>query len=221
MEVKIEITAHFISSFIVGTGSLGDALTNKPTFKDGRSRPIIPASAFKGRLRHHCERLLKALQSDDHAACQAPDPANTCPLSPHWLNDYCPVCRLFGSPKRPSPLTFGDWSWAFNDEAPTQIRTGVSIGRRRRVAEPQRLYDLEAVDPLTAPYTGMIQGHLADDDAHALAALLWAGIRNMKTVGGGRGSGLGRCDMAAVVRINNQKVGETWLRQGLDHWRRS
>ncbi len=219
MEIKIELTARFLSPFNVGSGALGDALTNKPTLKDGRSRPIIPASAFKGRLRHTCERLLKTLQEDDHAVCQAPDPAAACPLSPHWLNDYCPACRLFGSPKRPSPLTFSDWTWALSDAAPTQIRAGVSIRRSRRVAEPQRLYDLEAADPLTAPYKGVIQGHLADDDAPALAALLWAGIRDLKSIGGGRGSGLGRCKIEAVVRIDGRKVDESWLRQGLTHWR--
>ena len=220
MDINIRIHADFAAPFLVGTGALGDTLTNKPTIKNGQQQPIIPASAFKGRARHQCEQLLRALQANERAVCHAPDPAVTCPLDPHWLNDYCPVCQIFGSPKRPSPLTFTDWRWQGRlDAAPTVLRTGVSIQRRRRVAEPQRLYDLEAVDPVGWQYMGHINGRLPDHTAQPLAALLWGGIRSLKTIGGGRGSGLGRVQVQADVRVDGHKVDESWLRDGLTHWR--
>ena len=219
MLLNVHLNATFAAPFNVGTGSLSDALTNKPTIKNGRDRAFIPASAFKGRLRHTCERLLRALQDSDYAACHAPDPAATCPLDPHWLNDYCPICLLFGSPKRPSPLNFSDWHWAGRqlEQPPTQIRTGVSIRRSRRVAEPQRLYDLETVDSLGSAYQGQIEGHLDDDQAQALAALLLAGLREFKTIGGGRGSGLGRCRLQVQMILGSKDVSqdEAWLRAGL------
>lgn len=220
MEITLRIYADFAAPFLVGTGALGDTLTNKPTIKNGRQQPIIPASAFKGRARHQCEQLLRTLQANEHAVCHAPDPANTCPLDSHWLNKYCPVCQLFGSPKRPSPLTFTDWKWQGRLEAaPTLIRTGVSIRRNRRVAEPQRLYDLEAVDPAGKRYEGRVSGHLPANDIQPLTALLWAGIRSLKTIGGGRSSGLGRVQLQVEVRVDGRKVEDDWLRDGLNHWR--
>lgn len=218
MQVTIEVRVRFAAPFNVGTGALGDALTNKPTLKDDQQRPLIPGSAFKGRLRHTSERLLRALQDSDAAACHAPDPASTCPLDPHWLNDYCPICRIFGSPRRPSPLMFSDLRWMAGGQeaAPTRIRTGVSIRRNRRVAEPQRLYDLEAVDATAdLTYTGAINGHVNDADAQALLALLVVSLRELQTLGGGRGSGLGRCEVEATLRINRRPVDEDWVRNGL------
>jgi CRISPR/Cas system CSM-associated protein Csm3 (group 7 of RAMP superfamily) len=219
LHVQIEINAFFTSPFIVGTGALGDALADKPTLKNGRQQPIIPGSSFKGRLRHTCERLLRALLEEDSAACHAPDPAFTCPLDPAWLGAYCPICRLFGSPRRPSPLFFTDFRWLERGlAAPTLVRTGVSIRRNRRVAEPQRLYNLETVDPLEVNYRGEINGHVTDGDAQALLALLLVGIRDMKTIGGSRSSGLGRCRLEATMRLDGRRLKDEagWLRQGLE-----
>jgi CRISPR/Cas system CSM-associated protein Csm3 (group 7 of RAMP superfamily) len=198
---------------------MGETPSNKPTLKDAHQRPIIPGSALKGRLRHTCEQLTRALLAADTAVCHAPDPAATCPLDPAWLGHYCPVCRLFGSPRQPSTLRFTDLRWSEPElVTPTLIRTGVSINRRRRVAEPQRLYDLEAVDPLTIPYQGRITGHLNETEAEtqALLALLLAGLQTMTTLGGGRSSGLGRCQIRAVTRVGQQLVDETWRRAGLE-----
>lgn len=130
------------------------------------------------------------------------------------------MCQLFGSPKRPSSLIFTDWQWQGRVEsAPTLIRTGVSIRRNRRVAEPQRLYDMEAVDPVGRHYQGRVSGHLPAGDAQSLTALLWAGIGSLKTIGGGRGGGLGRAQLQVEVRVDGRKVDDTWLRDGLNHWR--
>lgn len=219
MQVEIDLTVTFQAPFSVGTGALGDALTNRPTIKNGKLEAIIPGSSLKGRLRHRCERLLRALLADDAAACGAPNPANTCPLDPAWLRQYCPICRIFGSPRRPGPLMFSDLTWhgRLLEKPPTLLRTGVSIRRSRRVAEPQRLYDLEAVDAAAELlYRGTISGHLNDDDAQALAALLWAGLRELQTLGGGRGSGLGRCRVTPRVRAGGRAVDDAWLRAGLE-----
>jgi CRISPR/Cas system CSM-associated protein Csm3 (group 7 of RAMP superfamily) len=214
--VEIELKVTFLTPFIVGTGALGETLSNKPTIKDAQQRPIIPGSAWKGRLRHTCERLARSLLADDHAVCRTPDPAAACPLDPAWLGYYCPACRLFGAPRRPSTLRFTDLHWDDDSlEPPTLIRTGVSINRLRRAAEPQRLYDLEAVDPLDVVYKGRITGALNETEGQALAALLLGGLQAMTTLGGGRGSGLGRCRIEAQARIDKGVVDEAWRREGL------
>lgn len=215
MKVQIEIKANFAAPFMVGSGALGDVLSDKPTIRDGQQRPIIPASAFKGRLRQRYEQLLRALLDDDGAACHAPAPQSTCPLDPAWLGNYCPVCRVFGSPQRPSSLMFSDLRWQEDLAAPSVIRSGVSIRRSRRVAEPARLYDLEAVDPVQIQYLSQITGFLVEDDAQALLALLLVSIQDIQTLGGGRGSGLGRCHLETRMRVNGKRVNEAWLRQGL------
>lgn len=219
MHISIDVTAALHTPFNVGTGALGDAFTDKPTVKNGQQHAFIPGSAFKGRLRHTCERLLRALLDDDHAACHTPDPANTCPLDRAWLGAYCPICRLFGSPRRPGPLTFSDLHWqgqAVDIAPPTLLRTGVSIRRSRRVAEPQRLYNLEAVDALSIAYRGQISGHLPDADAQALVALLLGGVNALASIGGGRGSGLGQATFTARARIDNRLVDDAWMRHGLE-----
>jgi len=213
--VDIDLRITFITPFAVGTGAMGETQTNKPTIKDARQQPFIPGSALKGRLRHTCERLARSLLDDDRAACHAPDPATTCPLDPAWLDQYCPVCRLFGSPRRPSTLRFTDLHRLEPATAPTLIRTGVSINRRRRAAEPQRLYDLEAVDPLDMVYRGHITGYLNEAEGQALIALLLGGLHTLTTLGGGRGSGLGHCAIQAQARVDRRLVDESWQRAGL------
>lgn len=216
MLVDIDLRITFLTPFTVGTGAMGHTQTNKPTIKDALQRPLIPGSALKGRLRHTCERLACSLLDDDDAVCHAPNPATTCPLDTKWLDQYCPVCRLFGSPRRPSSLRFTDLHWLEPvAAAPTLIRSGVSINRRRRVAEPQRLYDLETVDPLDVVYRGHITGHLNEAEGQALIALLLGGLHGLTTLGGGRGSGLGRCAIQAQTRIDRRLVDAAWQRDGL------
>jgi CRISPR/Cas system CSM-associated protein Csm3 (group 7 of RAMP superfamily) len=221
--LQIKVTAVFTSPFTVGTGALADSLADKPTIKDGLNRPFIPASSVKGRLRHTCEKLIRALQNDEHAACPAPNPQFTCPLDPARLGDYCPVCLIFGSPRRPSPLVFADLRQAESDvDIPTVVRTGVSIGRRRRVAEPQRLFRLETVAPLPQiEYMGEISGHLTGANSQALVALLVGGLTMMNTIGGSHARGLGRCRLEAITTVDGQPVDGDWLRKGLDIWQGS
>ncbi|MCZ7672185.1 MAG: RAMP superfamily CRISPR-associated protein [Chloroflexi bacterium] len=216
MLLDIDLKITFLTPFSVGTGAMGETATNKPTIRDARHHPIIPGSAFKGRLRHTCEGLVRSLLNADNAVCHAPVPDTSCPLDPAWLGQYCPVCRLFGSPRRPASLYFTDLRWQDNTlAAPSLIRTGVSINRRRHAAEPLRLYDLEAVDALDIVYQGRISGHLNEAEGQALVALLLGSLRTLTTLGGGRGSGLGRCHIEAQTRVDQRLVKEAWQRDGL------
>jgi CRISPR/Cas system CSM-associated protein Csm3 (group 7 of RAMP superfamily) len=221
MHLQIELTAVFTTPFNVGTGALANTYTDRPTIKNGQQRPIIPGSSYKGRLRHTCEQILRALQQDDAAACQPPVANQMCPLNDDWAGQYCPICRLFGSPNRHGPLRFSDLQWDALDslEAPTEIRTGVAIRRSRRVAEPQKLYNQELFGPLPQTrYTGEIVGHLVDDDSQQLAALLVAGLRQMHTIGGGQTGGLGHCTFETKIRIDGRLQDDTWFKEELARW---
>ncbi len=221
MKIEIGLTAVFQTPFNVGTGALANIATNRPTIKDGRLRVIIPGSSYKGRLRHTCERLLRTLQQNETAVCQPPVANQMCPLHQARPGEFCPVCRLFGSPLRQGSLKFSDLHWqeSVGEAQLTDIRTGVSIRRSRRVAEPQRLYDQEVFGPLPETiFSGTITGHLPDDDSQALVALLLAGLRQLHTVGGGQTGGLGHCRFQASTRIDNRPQDQTWYKEGLRQW---
>lgn len=220
MQIDITLAVHFRTPFNVGTGALAEQWTDRPTLRDATGRPIVPGSALKGRLRHTCEALLRTLADSDEAACRAPAPDAMCPLRPRHHGDYCPICRLFGAPRRPSPLFFSDLRRATAaPPTPVLLRTGVSIRRNRRVAEAQRLYDQEAAAPVAGMgFRGDIRGHLSDADAPALLALLWGGLRALDTLGGGRTGGLGFCDIEAIVSADGRPLDNAALEEGLRQW---
>jgi CRISPR/Cas system CSM-associated protein Csm3 (group 7 of RAMP superfamily) len=221
MHVRIELTAVFKTPFNVGTGALANAYTDRPTIKNGQQRPIIPGSSYKGRLRHTCERLLRTLQQNDAATCHPPVANTMCPLNDNWSGDFCPICRLFGSPTRPGPLHFSDLNWDADAglEAPTDIRAGVAIRRSRRVAEPQKLYNTELFGPeLQTRYKGVISGHLVEADSQQLIALLLAGLRHMHTIGGGQTGGLGHCEFETRLTLDKQPQNDAWFEEGLAQW---
>ena len=127
---------------------------------------MIPASQLKGRLRHECEKLARGL---GWPVCESPAAERMCPQraglsaeqkepfnrdsyrlhqGPGESHDetqtHCLICQLFGNPSLSARLQFSDLvCTAPADTLPEVIRPGVSINRRRRTAEEQKLYFLE------------------------------------------------------------------------------
>jgi CRISPR/Cas system CSM-associated protein Csm3 (group 7 of RAMP superfamily) len=158
---------------------------------DWRGLPFIPGSSLKGRLRHTCKQLAEGL---DLVTCAEPRAETMCPNGP-IPDDYCPVCRLFGSIGNPSPLTISDLPLVEPEfltqrarPLPTSLRYGVGISRRRRVAEDNLLFDTEVFTPGgPVTYAGEIRGEV---DENGLG-LLVAGLENLFTLGNSKTSGLG------------------------------
>ena len=235
MRTEINLKVTFRTPFVVGTGAMTGSDADKPTAKDANHRPIIPASALKGRLRHRCEALIRALADDQNAVCHGPAAEQMCPLDPDRLDrwpEVCPICQIFGGPGRPGALTFSDLHWALADEwpgndqpPPTDIRYGVSIRRARRVAEPQRLFTLETFGPATETvYTGRIVGYFPDqdDDRYWRVALVLGGLRLIHALGGGRSRGLGWCQIDAqaydVLDGDRFDIETEMLQEALRQW---
>ncbi len=65
MRVEIDLQITFKTPFCIGSGAMADSLAKKPMLKDARRRPVLPGSTLKGRLRHECERVVRALTQDD------------------------------------------------------------------------------------------------------------------------------------------------------------
>jgi CRISPR/Cas system CSM-associated protein Csm3 (group 7 of RAMP superfamily) len=217
----IELVAIINTALCVGAGGSSGSLADKPILKDSQGRLVIPASQLKGRLRHECEKLARAL---GWPVCESPTAQNMCPqqvgqskkmfdLPSYKLKErigqthregepepqtHCLICQIFGNPALPARLQFSDLICAEPKEnIPEVLRPGVSINRQRRTAEDQKLYFLE-----TSPANASLkfEGCLQLQPLWALAegtpvpfakALMLAGLRHIHALGGGKSTGLG------------------------------
>jgi len=194
MRFRAKLRVHFDGTFNVGSGAMGGSLAQRPMLTDWRGLPRVPASSFKGRLRHTCKQLAEAM---GQKTCDDPVAETMC--QPEAGQGPCPICRLFGSPWLESPLTFTDLTLvepAFLVEAGmpprTSLRYGVGLSRYRRVAQDQLLYTTEVFLPGgTVTLGGEISGQADDKDL----GLLVAGLENLLTLGGGKTSGMGWCEL--------------------------
>jgi len=205
--VTISLTAIIDTALCVGAGGSSGSLSDKPILKTADGHLVIPASQLKGRLRHECEKLTRAL---GWPTCVSPVAQTMCPQvglgdSAFQLDSYniglsfadgrpqhhCLICQLFGSPSLPARLQFSNLVCTTPPtDIPEVLRPGVSINRRRRTAEDQKLYFLET-SPANAAleFEGAIA--LEPDTPTYAKALILAGLRHIHALGGSKSAGLG------------------------------
>jgi len=194
MRFRVDLRVHFDGTFNVGSGAMGGSLAQRPMLTDWRGLPMVPGSSFKGRLRHTCKQLAEAMGQE---TCD--DPVAEAMCQPGEGEEPCPICRLFGSPWLESPLAFADLTlvepaFLIKSEVPprTSLRYGVGLSRYRRVAQDQLLYTTEVFLPGgTVTLGGQINGQADEKDV----GLLVAAIENLLTLGSGKTSGMGWCDL--------------------------
>jgi CRISPR/Cas system CSM-associated protein Csm3 (group 7 of RAMP superfamily) len=218
--MEIDVKLVFETPVNIGSGAQVSTFADRAMIKDARGWPYIPASALKGRLRHAIEQLLAGL---GQSVCRSPIPDAMCKTSP------CPVCQLMGSPWIEGRLFFenlpltGPQAIVEARKDPshpgTETRTGVSLGRRRKVAAEGLLYTTELFRPgVKLEFSGKIRGRITLDQA----ALVVAGLRSIPALGGGKTGGLGWCQVEVVVRRRGEDgwepVGDAVLREELARW---
>ena len=188
-------------------------LVDRSVEVDETGMPFIPASSFRGRLRAHLERLLKAV---GEKVCHAPRPDSMCPHA-GWPA-FCRACRIFGSPWRLSAVTFIPLTLAESQRLSLEplsfpLRTGVGINRRLNTVEEQRLFVLETVPQEVKAHSlvfeGQIEGWLEREDI----GWLIAGLRTLTHLGGGKGRGLGRVQIKRVELIFYDESTKQWQPQ--------
>ena len=196
-----EITAVIDSALCVGAGGSSGSLADKPIVRNSEGNLLIPASQIKGRLRHECEKIARGLH---WAVCDSPNPQTMCPQRAgltanfdrpeyqitNYEGKHCLICQIFGNPVLPSRILFDDLICTEDPEnLPEILRPGVTINRRRRVAEEQKLYFLET-SPANAQlkFTGHI--HLCGAPDYT-GALILAAMRHIHALGGSKSAGLG------------------------------
>ncbi|MBD2775413.1 RAMP superfamily CRISPR-associated protein [Iningainema tapete] len=203
----IRITAVIDTALCVGAGGASGVLADKPIVRNSEGNLLIPASQFKGRLRHECEKIARALGwaiSESPSAEKMVIRRANAPIKfrrseyelPGYNETYhCLISQIFGDPVLPSRVIVEDLIYTENpDNLPEVLRPGVTINRRRRIAEEKKLYFLET-SPVNAQlkFEGsiLIQPSLKPEQPDYAPALIWAGLQHIHALGGSKSAGLG------------------------------
>lgn len=195
------ITAVIDTALCIGAGGASGSLADKTIVRNAENNLIIPASQLKGRLRHECEKIARGL---NWPICYSPNPQSMCPQRAGLTENFerieyevladdqhhCLVCQIFGNPVLPSRVIFDDLICTEEPDSLAEVsRPGVTINRRRRVAEEAKLYFLETSPANTKlKFTGNI--YLSNVPIYA-SALIVAGLRHINALGGSKSAGLG------------------------------
>ncbi|NCJ08675.1 CRISPR-associated protein Csm3 [Synechococcales cyanobacterium C] len=203
----LTLTAIIDTALCIGAGGSSGSLADKPILRAVDGRLLIPGSHLKGRLRHECEKLARGLGwpicdspvaetmcpqiGTSQAAFQRPDYAIGSTFIDGHPQYHCLICQLFGNPALPSRLVVEDLVCDLEAESlPEVLLPGVTLNRRRRTAEDQRLYFLET-SPVNAqlPFTGRI--YLEANCPVYAKALILAALHHIHALGGSKSAGLG------------------------------
>jgi CRISPR/Cas system CSM-associated protein Csm3 (group 7 of RAMP superfamily) len=224
MKTEIDIYLSLDSPLSVGSGAMADAVADKPTLKNGIQIPIIPGSSLRGRTRHACEQIVRALYGPRWNWPECAPPRSFCAE-----DSKCPVCGLFGTPAGTGQVRFSDLTltlalglpdvpasaWA-GAAARTEIRSGVGLNRARRTAQDDLLFSVETHRPGVAlAYHGRVRGNVA---ARRDAALLVAGLLSMRALGGGKGRGLGWAHAKLDIKLDDATVSTAELVKEVVAW---
>jgi CRISPR/Cas system CSM-associated protein Csm3 (group 7 of RAMP superfamily) len=211
---EIEVTLTFTTPPNIGSGAQEVTLADRAIIKAHDGWPYIPATAFKGQLRHAVERVARGMGMEvceTHRKMCRPD------------RRVCPVCQVFGSPWIPGRLRFVNLELsgppelvAHREKKPyprTQSRYGVALNRRRGVAADALLYTTELFEPgVPISFKGTLTGEIN------LASAAWvvAGLGFLAALGRAKSTGLGWLQAKTVVRIDGQIVDADALRGALE-----
>ena len=158
------VTIKLLTPLYVG-GEPGEDTNTLYILRGVNDKAYYPGTAFKGKVRYYAREF-------HDEACNFP---NACD---------CRVCKLFGGEGNARGSLFFSDLYS-NDDQTTDLRTGNSIDRYRRVAKDEMLYSIETAD--IRKLRGFITGSADDYDIR----LLKNSIKLIKQIGGNTSRGLG------------------------------
>jgi CRISPR/Cas system CSM-associated protein Csm3 (group 7 of RAMP superfamily) len=219
-EAVFEVRAVVQTGLSIGAAGARSSAVDRAVVKDAHGRFIIPGSHLKGRLRHECEKLGRAVGK---TICDSPRAELMCPqlnsgkqpeeaeLTRQLIIDElgampCSVCRLFGNPAFTGALVFADLVWDVAYPTDT-IRNRVSINRRRRTAEEKRLFFVETSPTgVDLDFVGTITAKR--DLSPWEVKLLLAAMSQIHALGGSKsvGSGWAEVSCPELLRLNERTV---------------
>lgn len=183
--VRLEFSLRFeLASGIHTSGDLAKLWVDRALavdLQEGKT-PVIPATTIKGWLRENAERILRSVGLD---VCDGSRAGNVC--------GTCVVCRVFGHPRKRSPLMFSD---ARLVDAQVLSRTNVSLSRHRRSSYEERLFLTEVAwsKIFVASGAGFFP---TSDEARRVAVLIWLSAQAGFSLGASRSRGLGWLKLVA------------------------
>lgn len=197
------VTAVIDTALCVGAGGSSGSLADKPIVRNAEGNLLIPGSQLKGRLRHECEKIARGLGWE---ISESPSPGKMVIRRDNAPNNFrhreyevsgynetyhCLISQIFGDPVLPSRVMFDDLICTEDAENLAEfIRPGVTINRRRRTAEENKLYFLETSPPnVSLKFEGQI--HLLPNCPSYAKPLMLAGFKHIHALGGSKSAGLG------------------------------
>jgi CRISPR/Cas system CSM-associated protein Csm3 (group 7 of RAMP superfamily) len=220
--MTIAITAVIDTALCVGAGGSDGSLADKPIVRNARRQLLIPGSQLKGRLRHECEKLARGLgwQIFESPSAETLSPREEQVESRFrerykvegYKGYHCLISQIFGNPILPSRIVVDDLICPIDaEDLPSVLRPGVTMNRRRRTAEEQKLYFLE-----TSPVNNQLEFvgaiHLLGDCPQYAKPLILAGLRNIHALGGSKSAGLGWLSWKQLEKLSkDDKAWETLL----------
>jgi len=196
-QTSLSLTAIVDTALCVGAGGSSGSLADKPIVRNASGQLLIPGSQVKGRLRHECEKLARSLHWEVFAAPQAQplypkqEPGSTLSAVSGYPGYHCLISQIFGNPVLPSRIIVDDFICPLAaSDLPEVFRPGVSINRRRRVAEDQKLFLLET-SPANAQLEFAGTLHFLPGLPAASKPLILAALRHIHALGGSKSTGLG------------------------------
>ncbi|MBE9187285.1 CRISPR-associated protein Csm3 [Microcoleus sp. LEGE 07076] len=197
------VTAVIDTALCIGAGGSSGSLADKPIVRNAEGNLLIPGSQIKGRLRHECEKIARGLgweisesPSPGKMVIRRDNAPNNFRRSEYEVSGYdetyhCLISQIFGDPVLPSRVMFDDLICTEKPENLAEfLRPGVTINRRRRTAEENKLYFLETSPPhVSLRFEGQI--HLLPNCPCYAKALMLAGFKHIHALGGSKSAGLG------------------------------
>ncbi|MCC3413197.1 MULTISPECIES: RAMP superfamily CRISPR-associated protein [unclassified Microcoleus] len=197
------LTAVIDTALCVGAGGSSGSLADKPIVRNSEDNLLIPGSQIKGRLRHECEKIARGLGWE---ICESPNAGKMVVRRENAPNEFkrneyevlgyndtyhCLISQIFGDPVLPSRIIIDDLICTEDPENLAEfIRPGVTINRRRRTAEENKLYFLETSPPnVSLKFKGQI--HLLPNCPSYAKPLMLAGFKHIHALGGSKSAGLG------------------------------
>ncbi len=175
--IKLRVAIRLLTPLHVG-GDVGVEANTSYMLRDGNGVAYYPGTAFKGKVRHYA----RSLHKED---CVFPDPCK------------CTVCRLFGGEGNArGSLLFENFLSV--GKPLSDIRTGNSIDRFRRVVEDEKLFTTESA--AIRELVGYISGNIEDGDLE----LLRQSIKLVQHIGGNTSRGFGWVD--GEIMISEEKL---------------
>ena len=213
MSIHLEFDIEFKSDYHIGAGHGLGLQVDSALLRDPDNVPVIRGTVLTGLLRESLMNLVGLdLLKQEHQRCKA--------SGAHENHDFCgqfapsdqadcPVCAIFGSPRRmkrwhissarPADLMAPqarDQNWRAGETA-AQVTTRVRVNPKTRRAEENKLFTREEGDgSLHFRFTAECLGD--NETTRQEAEWLLAAARMLRNLGAGKRRGYGECEIHLV-----------------------